>query len=391
MAETPQCNKSRRQTSRELTPTALKPNLKRAKTETAPEEPPESSAKIVPAEHVESSAETDESLTRTAQAEPAESSACHTMSSTLVVEVDTASSSTVTVAKAPVLNHNSEYMRKVEAEIGTVLRKVPELAKASQPLTTEQGSDMSPFSFAEFEKLMKERKSYRCAGNISWVATTTPTPEQRLSEKKKNDLQDIMSKRPDLLTIKVHVDKDWSEKDLMSQINNAGLQMMVAVEPLHAWWGAFAVFVKDDNEEKIKEWTSLGLSIPIHMAHLDSVDDCSSESMNFRELLQEMGDILRVTPLMRILHWSAWKTGYLKKQKKKIGVQVLLDEYKTKNSAVATKSEKLTSGWADMANTIDTRMLGITEVKETLLEAEDFPTGTNPIEGMSMLQIIIFC
>ena len=90
---------------------------------------------------------------------------------------------------------------------------------------------------------------------------------------------------------------------------------------------------------------------------------------------------------MRILHFSAWKAGYLKKQKKKIGVLVLLDEYKTKNSAVATKSEKLTSGWADMANTIDTRMLGITEVKETLLEAEDFPPGTNPIEGMSMLQL----
>ena len=379
MAETPQ-PKIRRQSSRERTPTL--PKSKRAKTETAPAEPPQSSAKTVPAEHVESSAETvDESL---AESEPAES--------TLAVDVDTElHSSSSTVAKAPVLNHNSAYMRKVEAEIGTVLRKVPELAKASQPLTTEQGSDMSPFSFAEFEKLMKERKSYRCAGNISWVAATTPTPEQRLSEKKKNDLQDIMSKRPDMLTIKVHVDKDWSEKDLMSQINNAGLQMMVAVEPLHAWWGAFAVFVKDDNEEKIKEWTSLALSIPIHMVHLDSVDDCSSESMNYRELLQEMGDILRVTPLMRILHWSAWKTGYLKKQKKKIGVQVLLDEYKSKNSVLGSKSEKLNPGWADMANTIDTRMLGITEVKEALLEAEDFPTGTNPIEGMSMLQIIIFC
>ena len=219
-------------------------------------------------------------------------------------------------------------------------------------------------------------------------ALTTPTPEIRLSEKKKNQLQDIMKNRPDILTIKVHADKDWSEKDLMAQIN-AGLQMMVAVEPLHAWWGAFAVFVKDDNEEKIKEWTSLALSIPIHMVHLDSVDDCSSESMNYRELLQEMGDILRVTPLMRILHWSAWKTGYLKKQKKKIGVQVLLDEYKSKNSVLGSKSEKLNPGWADMANTIDTRMLGITEVKEALLEAEDFPPGTNPIEGMSMLQLFV--
>ena len=79
----------------------------------------------------------------------------------------------------------------------------------------------------------------------------------------------------------------------------------------------------------------------------------------------------------------------MKKQKKKLGVLALLDEYKTKNSAVATKSEKLTPGWADMANTIDTRALIIPEVKEALLEAEDFPTGTNPIEGMSMLQLFV--
>ena len=65
----------------------------------------------------------------------------------------------------------------------------------------------------------------------------------------------------------------------------------------------------------------------------------------------------------------------------------LMEEYKTKNSACGKNGEKLNAGWADMANTIDTRMLGITEVKEALLEAEDFPTGTNPIEGMSMLQL----
>ena len=106
--------------------------------------------------------------------------ACDALS-TLVVDIDTASqSSESTSAPAAVqLNHNAAYMEKLEAEIATVLEKVPELTKASQPLTTEQGSDMSPFSFAEFEKLMKERKSYRCAGNISWVATTTPTPAIR--------------------------------------------------------------------------------------------------------------------------------------------------------------------------------------------------------------------
>ena len=117
-------------------------------------------------------------------------------------------------------------------------------------------------------------------------------------------------------------------------MHGSGLQLVVPAEPLHAWWGAFAAYVKDNNEEKLKEWLYLALSMPIHMVHLDSVDDCSSESMNYRELLKEMGDILRVTPLMRLVHFSAWKAGYLKKQKKKIGATVLLEEYKTKNSAL---------------------------------------------------------
>ena len=86
------------------------------------------------------------------------------------------------------------------------------------------------------------------------------------------------------------------------------------MEALHAWRGAFAVYVKDNNEEKIKEFLDLALSMPIHMVHLDS-EDCSSESMNFRENLKDMGDILRVTPLMRLMHFSAWKLAYLKKRK----------------------------------------------------------------------------
>ena len=72
----------------------------------------------------------------------------------LVVDIDTASqSSESTSAPAAVqLNHNAAYMKKLEAEIATVLEKVPELTKASQPLTTEQGSDISPWSPTEFLK-----------------------------------------------------------------------------------------------------------------------------------------------------------------------------------------------------------------------------------------------
>ena len=151
--------------------------------------------------------------------------------STLCLDIETARSASLT--HGPV---HLNQIQKVQADIATVLEKVPELTQDSQPLTTEQGSDISPFDIAEFYKQMKGRGSYRCAGNALWIALTTPTPEIRLSEKKKNQLQDIMKNRPDILTIKVHADKDWSEKDLMAQID-AGLQMMVAVEPLHAFWG----------------------------------------------------------------------------------------------------------------------------------------------------------
>ena len=294
------------------------------------------------------------------------------------------SDSTVTV----LARENAAYMKKVDADVATVLGKVPELSKTSNPVTVEEGSDISPWSAAEFLKHFKVRKSHRCAFNILWVALTTPTPEIRLSEKKKNELQTIMSKSPDILTIKVHADKDWTEEELKSHIT-AGLQMLVPVEPLHAWWGAFAAYVKDNNDEKIQEFSNLALSMPIHIMHLDSVDDCSAESMNFRESLKEMGDILRVTPLMRILHFSAWKAAYLKKQKKKIGAQALLDAYKEKNTIFGSKSEKLNPGWLDMANTIDSRMLSLAEVRDGLLEAEDFPAGTNPIEGISNAKIYI--
>ena len=105
-------------------------------------------------------------------------------------------------------------MKKVDADVATVLGKVPALSKTSNPVTIEEGSDISPWSAAEFLKHFKVRKSHRCAFNILWVALTTPTPEIRLSEKKKNELQTIMSKSPDILTIKVHADKDWSEEEL---------------------------------------------------------------------------------------------------------------------------------------------------------------------------------
>ena len=300
-----------------------------------------------------------------------------TAASTLLIDID----SEPKIALVPL---NAAYMKKVEADVATVLEKVPELSKSSKPLTLEQGSDTSPWSADQFLTNFKARKSYRFAGNVLWIALTTPTPEVPLSEKKKNDIQTIMSKSPELLYIKVHADKDWSDKEVISRMNAGGLQVLVPVEPLHAWWGAFAVYVKDNNEEKIKEFLDLALSMPIHMVHLDS-EDCSSESMNFRENLKDMGDILRVTPLMRLIHFSAWKSAYLKKQKKlqKIGSQALLDAYMEKNTTFGSRSEKLNPAWVDMANTIDSRMLTINVVREALLEAEDFPVGTNPLEGIN--------
>ena len=137
--------------------------------------------------------------------------------STLVVEIDNpASESQCSDSRVvpAVVHENAVYMKKVQADVATVLEKVPELSKTSKPVTMEQGSDLSPWSIAEFMKHFKVRKSYRCAGNLSWIALTTPTPEIPLSEDKKNKLQTIMSKSPEMLTIRVHADKDWSEEEL---------------------------------------------------------------------------------------------------------------------------------------------------------------------------------
>ena len=58
------------------------------------------------------------------------------------------SDSTVTV----LARENAAYMKKVDADVATVLGKVPELSKTSNPVTVEEGSDISPWSAAEFLK-----------------------------------------------------------------------------------------------------------------------------------------------------------------------------------------------------------------------------------------------
>ena len=60
------------------------------------------------------------------------------------------------------------------------------------------------------------------------------------------------------------------------------------------------------------------------------------------------------------------------------------------NTTFGSRSEKLTPAWVDMANAIDSRMLVIVVVRDALFEAEDFPVGTNPLEGISILQLIFF-
>ena len=55
-----------------------------------------------------------------------------------------------------------------------------------------------------------------------------------------------------------------------------------------------------------------------------------------------------------------------------------------------SNSEKLNPGWIDMANTIDSWMLTIPVVREALLEADDLPVRTNPVEGIPMLQLVFF-
>ena len=71
-----------------------------------------------------------------------------------------------------------------------------------------------------------------------------------------------------------------------------------------------------------------------------------------------------------------------------MSAKALAEDYVTK-LPLADSSEKVTAGWIDMACTIGNRMWAIPKVQQLMIEADDLPANTNPIEGTTRLQRIV--
>eukprot|EP00959_Pyramimonas_sp_CCMP1952_P445124 9320701-Pyramimonas_sp.AAC.1 len=115
-------------------------------------------------------------------------------------------------------------------------------------------------------------------------------------------------------------------------------------------------------------------------------EDFIWKSMQGREDIATDFEALRCTPLMRVLNFGAFKVR--QEQHGKVSVADLVAKYR-EHLDLSSRSEKVTVGWVDQACTFLNRMYNIPGVAKLLNEAEDLPSGTNPLEGTSKLQAII--
>ena len=110
--------------------------------------------------------------------------------------------------------------------------------------------------------------------------------------------------------------------------------------------------------------------------------------MKFRDTIKREARALRCTPLMRVLHFGSFRNRY-EKVRGPSGAKNLCNAYLEKLEITDKDSEKPTPGWSDMACTFLKRVWPVARCRKVLLEAEDLPEGTNPLEGTSKMQSLI--
>ena len=180
----------------------------------------------------------------------------------------------------------------------------------------------------------------------------------------------------------VGIDPHVSKKDMLHMSDTCALPVCFSVEHLHAWWAGFAEAVGRDDAEELSEWRRCALSTIVDIHHMTN-DDITWQSMQCRENVQTDFEALRCTPLMRMLHFGAFKDRLERASGKgKISAPELLKQYKS-HLELSARSEKLTPGWVDNACTILNRMYAIPRVAQLLHAADELPAGTNPLDGDS--------
>ncbi len=284
-----------------------------------------------------------------------------------------------------VASANAKYMEVVTQKIQAVHAFVPDL-KNAMPITMADGSDIMAFDLGTFGLNYKTTQSYKCGGNMSWLSTTTPTPELPLSETRMTLLKTHFSPPAPCPFLVVGVDKDTTKEELAHAINSNALMLATPVERLHAWWACFADACKAEDTDLVSKFRYFALTAEMHMKHMAKAD-LSWHAMQHREDVATDFEALRCTPFMRVLNFAAFKD-----REEAIAGPLPAPELTRRYSEklkFSVRSEKVTAGWVDMACTFLNRMFNIPRVRDILIEADDLPAGTNPLEGMTKLQCII--
>ncbi len=282
--------------------------------------------------------------------------------------------------------HNTNYYSAVHADMEVVLNHFPDL-KSKSPIGIMRGGVAAAFDKTVISQCLPQTGQYVCAVNLCWLSIFSVTQELPLSAKKKLLLQNTYYNTPSkckMLTI--DIDKDTDVKEIETLISAGQLQVCFPIEHLHAWWAGFAQAVKAGDPEKLEEWEKTAVSSIVSFEHMTS-ESIQWQSMQQREDLSVDFEALRCTPLMRVLNFGAFKARQEEISKGKLSASDLPLRYK-QHLNLGPRSEKLTPGWVDQACTFLNRMYVIPSVAALLNDADDLPSGSNPLEGTSKLQAV---
>ena len=229
--------------------------------------------------------------------------------------------------------------------------------------------------------------SFKCTMNLAKLSVQSPTPELPLSSKKKNILvRAHYAQAVQCQQLQCGVDKFIDKESLIKLVDDNAVPVSFPVEHLHAWWAGFAQAVHNDDEVDLKQWYQCALTSTVHFKHMVQ-EDLMWNSMQHREDIATDYEVFRCTPLMRVLNFGSHKLRTEAKHGK-LSADEHLKRYKT-HLQLSERSEKLSANWVDQACTFLNRMYIIPQVAKLLLEAEELPSGTNPLEGTSKLQAVI--
>ena len=170
-------------------------------------------------------------------------------------------------------------------------------------------------------------------------------------------------------------------------VKGCEVQLAKRIEHLHAWWAGFASSCLANDRDAIEAWVKHALTTQVTFDKATKDDSTSMSAMQFRENLRTDFEVMRCTPLLRVIHFAAFKHKCELAQGKLSAAK--LGNLYIERLTLAPSSEKVTSSWVDMATTFINRAFSIPVVRDALIAAEDLPAGTTPVEGTSKLQALI--